>query len=146
VALNPKKPIPIKKLLPLLFACGLLSAGCKKSQDAPPPPITVENLAGAYKIIADVTTTDGVSTDGYASYQPCAKDDIWTFNTDNSLVVTDAGVVCDPSDSWSNSWSLEGTTITVAGQSGTVTKFDGSIMEITLDLSDTSKEKITFKK
>ena len=135
----------MKKFLPVLFAFALFSSACKKSQDAP-PPITKENLAGAYKIIADVATTDGVSTDVYANYQTCAKDDIWTFNTDSSLVVTDAGVVCDPSGSWSNTWSLEGTTITVAGQSGTVTKFDGSIMEITLDLSDTSKEKITFKK
>ena len=136
----------MKKLLPVLFAFGLFSLACKKSHDTPAPPITVENLAGSYKIIADVTTTDGVSTDNYANYQPCAKDDIWTFNTDNSLVVTDAGVVCDPSGSWTNSWSLEGTNITVAGQSGTVTKFDGSIMEVTLNLSDTSTEKITFKK
>jgi hypothetical protein len=134
----------MKKLLPVLFAFGLFSTACKKSQDA--PPITKENLAGAYKIIADVATSSGVSTDVYATYQSCAKDDIWSFNTDNSLVVTDAGVVCDPSDSWSGTWSLEGTTITVAGQSGTVTKFDGSIMEITITLSDTSSEKITFKK
>ena len=139
----------MKKLLLILFACSLFTTACKKSKDAPPPPppLTKENVAGSYKIIADVTTSaEGVSVDAYASYQPCAKDDIWAFNADNSLQVTDAGTICDPSGSFTSDWSLEGENITVAGQNGTVSKWDGSLMEVTLVFGDGSKDKITFKK
>jgi hypothetical protein len=138
----------MKKLLLILFACSLFTTACKKSKDAPPPPpLTKENVAGSYKIIADVTTSaEGVSVDVYANYQSCAKDDIWAFNADNSLQVTDAGIVCDPSGSFTSDWSLEGENITVAGQNGTVTKWDGSLMEVTLLYGDGSKDKITFKK
>jgi len=141
----------MKKLIPVLFVLGIFATACKKSKDAPPPPpppLTKENVAGAYKITGDVSTSpDGTSTtDNYANYQPCAKDDIWNFNADNSLAVTDEGVVCDPSGSWTSSWSLDGDAISVAGMNGSVTKWTGSIMEVTLLFDDGTKDKISFKK
>ena len=136
----------MKRVLIVLIACGLfITLACKKSKDA--PPLTVANVAGGYKFIAEVTTSpDSVVTDAYAQYQPCSKDDIWNFNADNSLVVTDAGVTCDPSDGWSSTWSLDGQNITVAGVNGTVTKWDGSTLEVKLLLDDGTKDKMTFKK
>lgn len=145
----------MKKLMIVLFACGIFTTACKKSKDAPPPPpppaLTMANVAGAYKIVADTTITpEGISSDLYANYQPCAKDDIWKFNADSTLEVTDAGDVCDPSSGWTGSWSLEEKNITVVAggtaMNGTVSKWDGSIMEVTLLFDDGSKDKMTFKK
>jgi len=145
----------MKKLMIVLFACGTLTIACKKSKDAPPPPpppeLTMHNAAGAYKIIADTTITpEGTADDLYANYQPCAKDDIWKFNADSTLEVTDAGVVCDPSSGWTGSWLLDGKNISVVAggtaMNGIVSKWDGSIMEVTLLFDDGSKDKMTFKK
>ncbi len=126
----------MKKIALGLFSLTLLATACKKSKDA--PAITKENLIGSYKMISFIATPTGggQTIDMMAQMDECQKDDITTLSAADHYNVVDAGVVCDPSDNWEGTWNL-----TTSGEDkilvfddqnqGKITKFDGSIVEVT---------------
>ena len=124
----------MKKSILALICLALLTVACKKSKDA--PALTKENVAGNYKEIANVTKMQGQpDEDNYASSPACEKDNIVHFNLDGNYIVTDDGIVCDPATVAQATWSLDGTTLHIADQTMTVSKWDGSILEITYESS-----------
>jgi hypothetical protein len=119
----------MKQLALGLFALTLLATACKKGKDT--PAITKENIAGSYKMIAQVNKSQGdPEEDLYASMPACQKDNLYNLNLDGSFVIVDAGTVCDPPSGSQSTWDLSGNTITLSEETMTVIKFDGSILQI----------------
>jgi len=124
----------MKKSILALICLALLTVACKKSKDA--PALTKENVAGNYKEIAEVYKTQGQpDEDYYATLPDCQKDNIFHFNVDGNVNITDDGIVCDPSSAEQGTWSLDGTTFHIGEQTMTVSKWDGSTLELTYQSS-----------
>ncbi|HEY0677008.1 MAG TPA: lipocalin family protein [Chitinophagaceae bacterium] len=125
----------MKKVLFGLFSLVLLGTACKKSKDA--PAITKENISGTY-IVTAATMRVGSSpeADLLANMDACEKDDQYKLNLDGTFAFIDAGTQCSPPMDYTGEWSLTGNTITIDGETGTVTKFDGSNLEVTSEYTD----------
>jgi hypothetical protein len=141
----------MKKLFFGLFSLTLLATACKKDKDAPAVEPTKENLAGTYKVTAIAITVAGVpgSYDGYNDLEACEKDDQYKLNLDNSFEYIDAGTACDPNGGYTGEWSLSDHEVTFGDVSGTITKFDGTTVEVTATTTEqevTMTIKSTFKK
>jgi hypothetical protein len=121
----------MKKILLGLFSLSLLATACKKGKDAPAP--TKENLAGQYKLTAMIEKSPGMQdVDLYATHtDACDKDNITELKTDGTYTYSDVGVVCEPADDNQGIWSVSGNTITFDEYPVTISKFDGSTLEIT---------------
>ena len=130
----------MKKLLFGLFALTLLATACKKDKDA--PAMTKENIAGIYKMTAEIykmPAGQGPNEELFSTYEPCFKDDQYKLNLDGSFEAVDAGAVCDPTNAFQSTWLVEGNHLTVGENVYTITKFDGSILEVT-DFSGTGED------
>jgi len=123
----------MKKILLGLFSLSLLSISCKKSKDAPAQqPVTIENIAGTYKLTsATVGSSPSDTYDIYANMSACNKDNLYILHSDNTFHYKDAGTQCDPVGDYDDVWTLEGNDIRFGEEMGTITKFDGTNMEIT---------------
>ena len=122
----------MKKLLFGLFSLTLLATACKKDKDA--PAMTKENIAGTYKLTAEVykmPAGQGPDEDMFSTYQPCVKDDLYNLNLDGSFEAVDAGDACDPTNAYQSTWGVEGNHLTIGEHVYNITKFDGSVLEIT---------------
>ncbi len=83
------------------------------------------SIAGSYKLTAFKYKPAGMpEIDAYSALDACEKDDITTMNSNGTYTVTDAGTVCSPNGSTSGTWSVSGNTITVDGETGTISSFD----------------------
>ena len=140
----------MKKLLFGLLALTLLATACKKDKDA--PAITKENIAGTYKLMSIKATLNGSPEMDADDRDDCEKDDLYKINADNSFNYVDAGSVCDPAGSFDATYVLNGSEISseqFADLNGTISKFDGSTLEITLSGTEgdmTYKIRSTFQK
>ena len=116
----------MKKLIYFIAAVVIFS--CNKNDDNNPPAITMENLAGDYKITS--ATLNGI--DVLSAYlEPCQQDDVYTLNADGTYEITDAGSTCSPTSDTTGTWSLSGNQITIGTQQFTLVSFDGSVIEVT---------------
>src|SRR3954451_993045 len=99
----------MKKLIYLIAVVAVFS--CNKNDDNNnPPAITMQNLAGDYKITS--VTVNGM--DILSAYvTPCRQDDIYTLKADSTYTITDAGTVCSPTSDTTGTWSLSGNQITI---------------------------------
>src|SRR3954454_6692492 len=106
----------MKKLLSLIIAIAIFSCS-KNDDDNNSSAITMENLAGNYKVTsAKVNGIDVLNT-----YLPsCQQDDIYTLNADNTYTITDAGTTCTPSSDTTGTWSLSGNVITIGNKQFTI--------------------------
>ena len=121
----------MKNTILLLFASAIIF-GCSKSENSTTTPVTMQSLAGNYKITAaTVSGADILST--YLT--PCQQDDIYTLNADGTYVIADAGTICTPTSATSSTWSLSGNQITINGQVFTLVKFDGAKIEATTSVT-----------
>src|SRR3954464_2907405 len=116
----------MKKLF-ILFLALTAFLGCKKNSTDTTVSldVTTTNIAGTYKITAATASVGGLSTDVYNNpsvFPVCSKDDIYVFNSNGTYTITDAGVVCSPSNSISGNYSVNtaAKTITVGTQTYTV--------------------------
>ena len=99
----------MKKLLFGLFALTLLATSCKKDKDA--PAMTKENIAGTYKMTAEVykmPAGQGPDEELFSTYEPCFKDNLYKLNLDEVFQVVDAGQVCDPANDLQSTWHVDG--------------------------------------
>ena len=126
----------------------LFATACKKSKDA--PAITKDNLVGTYVVTAATMKVGSSSeADMLGSLDDCQKDDQYKLNADDTYNIIDAGVQCSPTGEYTDNWSLSGNQITIDGEVGTVTKFDGTNLEVTNEYSDSGMTftlKTTYKK
>ena len=115
----------MKKLLFLSFTIAFF-VSCKKNKDET-CTLSVSALSGNHKITAVryKATPAAAEVDYYATFFPdaCDRDDIITLNSNGTYAVTDAGVVCVPSNSDSGVWSLSGNTVTIDGDAANVDAF-----------------------
>ena len=85
-------------------AGSLVFTSCKKDSDDPKPKSKAELItAKNWRVSADVSTEVGsngqtVTTDGYAKYQACEKDDYVKFNSDKTLKSNQGTNRCNSSD------------------------------------------------
>ncbi len=140
----------MKKLLFGLLSLTLLATACKKDKND--VPVTKENIAGTYKLMSIKATLNGSPELDADDREVCEKDDLYTLNVDNSFSYTDAGSVCDPAGDFTATYALNGSEISsedYADLNGTITKFDGSTLEITVSGTEgdmTYKIRSTFQK
>lgn len=135
-----------------LFAALLATTffSCKKNDDNKDCTLSEANLSGTYKIGAAKYKASASSpeVDAMSMVDECNLDDLETYKADHTVTYTDAGVKCgDPSDGPA-SWSLNGKTLTVGGDTGTITSFDCSGFTVTQSnfMKDGDSFIVTFTK
>ena len=126
----------MKRIILTLLSFGSLLTSCTKS--AAKAPISVSTISGTYTLTDLRMAATGVpEQDAYNTVQDCEKDDLYEFKSDSSFTRVDTGVVCEPSNgNYEGTWKLDGDQISFYGQTGTITRFDGNIMEVTSTSSD----------
>ena len=77
--------------------------------------LNAANLVGTYKIASIAYKKDSASAtiDEFAAYEACKKDDLVTFNANNTITFSDAGMVCNPNGNRTGKWTLSGDKIGV---------------------------------
>ena len=112
----------------IIFIAAVTIAGCSKSTSNSGTAVTMQSLAGNYKITA--ATVAGL--DILSSYVvPCQVDDVYTLNADGTYAIADLGTACTPTSAVNGAWSLSNSQITIGTQVFTLTKFDGAKIEAT---------------
>jgi len=126
------------------------TSSCKKDKDC---SLDSSSITGTYKVIhsyykANSTTAE---VDEYTTWDACEKDDLIKIMAGGALIFQDAGVVCTPAGDESGTWSLNGTTITVAFAGGSpvtesISNFSCSGMTIQEDLPNGGYSKTVLQK
>lgn len=136
----------MKQISLLVYIFLLTFASCKKNKAKNVDcALSITTLAGNYKITS--VTYRGTPSDtpvpAYdALFDDCNKDDIITFNTDNTLNYTDAGVSCSPNETRNTTFTLTGTSITFEGKTGTIENFTCDNFVITASSVFASGDKV----
>src|SRR6478672_2135619 len=120
----------MKKFLLSVFSLVSLFTSCKKTELR--PEINFNNISGNYMMTGLRMSSTGVpEQDAFPSVKDCEKDNLYELRADSSFKYVDTGLVCDPSaENYESNWKLEGNQINFYGQTGTISKFDGNILEI----------------
>jgi len=124
----------------LLFLSLVTSIGfsCKKNDDAS-CSVSTASISGPYRITAYAYKSSPSATEvdyyNIIFSDPCQRDDIYTFNSNGTYHIADAGTVCTPSGNDDGTWALAGHTITIDGEQGLVQSFD--CHSLVLVISDT---------
>ena len=135
-------------LFAALLATTLFS--CKKNDDNKDCTLSEANLAGTYKIgaVKYKASASSPEVDAMSMVDACNLDDLETYKADHTVTYTDAGVKCDDPGDGTAKWSLSGKTLTVGGDTGTITSFDCSGFTVTQSnfMKDGDAFIVTFKK
>lgn len=117
----------MKKIL-LLATFGIfVMSSCNKDDDNCETNVTT--VSGTYKLTSLKYKASGQpEVDLFAFMDACEKDDLTVLNANGTYAYQDAGTACDPNGSFSGTWSLSGSTITVDGDTGTLQSFDCSTL------------------
>ena len=135
----------------IILLSALLFFSCKKDKVVTCTTST-ESISGSYKITgltykATATTPEvNYLTDEFTD--ACDRDNVYTFQTNGTYQVKDAGTVCSPSSDDSGDWSFSGNSMTIGGDPSTIESFDcKTLVVLQSDLNITGdKTKITFTK
>jgi len=122
-----------------------LMVGCKKNDNN--CNLSNEKLVGTYKLTAITYKPSGSSThqDVYNTFlEPCQRDDLYIFNSNNSFNYVDAGNVCLPPGNDNSTWSLSGNTLIIDTDIFIVASFNCSTMVVTLTDPSAPDEVLTF--
>lgn len=116
----------MKKLFIPVFILSLFALSCKKEGNNNTCTTSVASISGSYKINSLVYKASATSADVdyLATFDPCQKDDIIRFNTNGTADYQDVGAICSPNGSNTITWSLNGNSITIDGETGTIQSFD----------------------
>jgi hypothetical protein len=131
VFINSKKTF-MKKLLFSCLAFTFFLVGCDK-EDNDACPLSQDAIVGTYLVTAArfQPVGGGSDIDILAAAPACKKDDLVVLNDNGTVAFQDAGTVCSPNGTRTATWSLNGNTITIAGDAGTVSQFDCDKMVVT---------------
>ncbi|MEO5594290.1 MAG: hypothetical protein ABIR15_15135 [Chitinophagaceae bacterium] len=132
-----------KKIIPCLAIAVVFFAGisCQKNIDDfvttgnMNAAHTVANISGTYSLKSLTWTYMSTTISVYDSLDACEKDDLYKFNTNMTLDLIDAGIVCSPPGTDTEPWLLRNDSIFLGTSTGgaKIKSFDG----ITLVLSGT---------
>ena len=113
----------MRQFLAMLVIIFLWSS-CSKENDS--CPLTINNLPGTYQVtsITYKSSPSGTEQDILASYEPCLRDDYYTFLSNGSYEYEDAGTTCSPINNSSGTWGLTGNLLFIDRRSGTIELFD----------------------
>lgn len=129
----------MKRTIFALATMLLLVTSCKKDKKDS-SEVTVANLSGSYKI-SKITALVGSNPETDVTdvlLDACDKDDIIKLNSNMTLQWEDRGVQCSPPNTYSDTWSLpNNTTIVIEGEQGTIRKFDGTNLEVSIPYQGT---------
>lgn len=97
-------------------------SSCKKDKDC---DLNHGNFVGSYKVTSFKYKADASATeiDEFPTWDACEKDDLVIFNDNGTVTFQDAGTACVPDGNDTGIWTLSGSTITLDGQTGTVSQF-----------------------
>lgn len=111
-----------------LFSC------TKSSSDS--HAINVANISGTY-LLTDVTVSlpPAPPISVLDSIPACQRDDQIKLNSTMTVDFVDIGTQCVPPGNGTSTWSLSGSNITIDTLSGTISKFDGHILQINSTLN-----------
>lgn len=118
-------------------------ASCKKNDEAAQLEVTAANIAGVYKITADVEVEGGVTYDRFnggtigglayqSDYEACEKDDTFTFTT-TTVTNAEGATSCSPATSSVSAPYTVNTsakTLTAFGLTGTIKSLTSNTMVI----------------
>jgi len=130
----------MKNSLFLLAACTLLliALSCSKNSSYSSntgSQITVAKLSGTYALKGLTGTYAGVTISIYDSLKACQKDNLLQLNTDMSLSLIDAGIVCVPPETTTGTWALKADSLLFSGAvligSSKIKSFDGTTLVLT---------------
>ncbi len=128
-----------------VFAGVLLFASCKKNDKC---NTDVASVSGTYKVASAKykEPSSGVEVDaiGILFGEACEKDDLTVLNSNGTYQNTDAGVVCDPSNTYSGDWSLSGNTLILDGDSYTIESFNCTTLSVSATGYFTTGDKMTI--
>lgn len=137
----------MKKILPLLIFLPL-AFSCKKEKSNSGCTISMQSIAGSYRITAVGYKASSSSTeiDYYDQFfsDPCERDDILTFSTNGTWVQQDAGIVCSPSNDDNGNWSVSGQVMNVDGDDVDIKSFDCKKLVLVNILSPSTGEQFTL--
>ena len=139
----------MKKILLISSLYALTFVACKKSSTSDnnnnPCTLSASSFVGNYKMTAQVSIVNGVSTDIFndpSQIDPCFKDNIYTFNANGTYATTEGVDVCNPSNAETGTWALNGTSISINSSGrvdvGTISEFNCSSFKI-IDTTDPSE-------
>jgi hypothetical protein len=124
----------IMKKIALIAVSLVLFLSCRKQVGGPSPNCTpsMATIAGNYKITAvsykaTPTSPEEDYLDEFLA-ETCQRDNLYTFKTDGTYQLSDAGVVCSPPENDNGTWNLEGTTnLQIDGEPTILESFDCKI-------------------
>ncbi|MBC6492714.1 hypothetical protein ACFSQD_17840 [Flavihumibacter stibioxidans] len=150
----------ILRLLVLPLATLIITgSSCNKDDDEPAKTKTELLTSGAWKMSAHTVNPaqdldgDGQSDDSdvFATYDACDKDDLTSFSTNGSGIISEGATKCDPSDpasypfTWQ--WSNNETVLSLLGEDFTLIELTSSTLKVSFSYSDagsTYTETLTF--
>jgi hypothetical protein len=127
----------VSLLATLALACAF--SACKKDNEKPKSK-TDMLTAKSWKITADVSTEVGangqtITTDEYARYPACDKDDYLKFQTDKKLISNQGTLKCDPTSAQeqTGAWDFNSdqTKLTIADPTLSGLVLQADIVELT---------------
>lgn len=116
----------MKKIIFLTIITSLLITACKKD---PTCTTNAASIAGAYKITA--VTYKASASSAEIDYfntlfsDPCDRDNVYTFQTNGTYQIKDAGIVCSPNGDDNGTWSfVSANSMTIDGDPLILESFD----------------------
>jgi len=142
----------MKKIIFLTIISVLFITACDKSDPEPVCKTDATSISGSYRITAATYKADPSSAeaDYYSILFPdaCQTDDVYTFQTNGAYQLMDAGTVCYPSGDDDGTWSVNGNSMVVDGESMSIESFDCKTLIIFGNdlLTSGDKLRLTFTK
>ena len=136
------------KKIALIALSLVIFISCNKDDPEKPPTCTTNtaSIAGPYKITAVTYKATAASPElDYMNLlfpDACDRDNVYTFKTDGTYQIADAGQVCSPSGNDNGTWALTGTNLTIDGDPVNLESFDCKTLVIVNTDTDITGDKL----
>ncbi len=122
-------------LLSTLAVIFMLSAGCKKDKKDATCSLNSNAFEGSYKITSATFQIGNLPEENIfdTEFDVCEKDDIYSFGANSVFTLTDAGIICDPTNSATGTWGLNGNILTFSDGdilAGTISNFSCNSFQV----------------
>jgi len=146
------KTINMKKIIFSALVLVIAATGCKKDKDEE-CTLSASSIQGTYKLSsvkykasASVPEIEVLTNDLF--FEACERDDTYTLGTGNVFSYNDAGTSCTPSGSYSGTWGLSGSALTINDGVDVITlnvsSFSCGSMTATASNFDVTGDQVSF--